>query len=182
MGDNPTYSKNAIQVADYILANPLAKRGETMATFGEKWRRKIAPRSFDRIWKKAKEYNEKRIKKEEKAKDEVLIAAAKQDAENALKSREFFLAELQRDFEQLGKRKAGDVFKTIDKETGQVNGWLQAEFNDEIAAKNARSGIFVKLAGAMGWNAPTKQEIDLKQPILNIVVESEELKIEIDKL
>ena len=154
MSDKPIYSRKIIDIAEYIFANPMAKRRDVLAKFGKKWQ--IPTRTLDRMWKLSKEYNQTRIQKQEKATDDILESKAKTNAENALKTREFYITELEKDFIRLGEIKSGDVFKDIDKKTGNVVGYRQAGYNDEIQAKRSRTAIVQHLAEINGWNAPTK--------------------------
>jgi hypothetical protein len=78
---NNIYSNRVTKVADFLYANPVATRGNIMATFGKKWQ--ISVRTFDRIIKDAKKQNEERQIIKEKAKCEVLVKSAKEMAENS---------------------------------------------------------------------------------------------------
>ncbi|MDR1347361.1 MAG: hypothetical protein LBJ63_02875 [Prevotellaceae bacterium] len=88
MANNDTHKiKTVIEVADYLFANPLAKRCQVLAKFGKKWQ--IGQRTVDRLIGKAKKYNNNRQNLQEKAKNEVLIKSAKEaaiEAENRRKT------------------------------------------------------------------------------------------------
>ena len=180
MENNTKYSRRVIEIADYILANPVARRMDVLAKFGKHWQ--MPNRTLDRLWKQAKEYNIPRVQKSEKKKDDLLISETTDEFRNIIKSREWYLAELQKDFESLGNRKPGNVFKTVDNETGQVIGYMQAGYNDEVQAKNARGNIYAKIANAMGWEAPTKIEAKVQSASLVINVMDENTIKEIQKL
>ena len=71
-----TYPKKVIEIADYIFANPVAKRKDILAMFGDMWR--TPDRTMDRIWKRAKEYNDERIQRNENVKEETEVAEIKE--------------------------------------------------------------------------------------------------------
>jgi len=149
-----TYSKIEIEIADYILSN-LDKNREAVLSHFVAFCRKNR-RTIERYYKKAIEYNKSRQIKEEKVRDEVLIESTRDVVESVIKSKDHYLAELEKDFERLGGITSGAVFKSIDKKTGVVIGYSQSGFNDEISAKRARVVIFEKLSEVQGWNAPIK--------------------------
>ena len=179
MTENTTYSRKEIEIAEYIFANPLAKRMDVLAKFGKKWQ--MPTRTLDRIWKKAKECNQKRIQKQENETDKVLLNKAKTNTENALKTREYFIAELEKDFIRLGEIKSGDVFKDIDKKTGTIIGFRQAGYNDEVQAKRSRTAIVQRLSEIQGWEAPVKNDVNIKRPIFNIEVLSDKTNVLLQK-
>ncbi|MDR2927588.1 MAG: hypothetical protein LBV41_05225 [Cytophagaceae bacterium] len=157
MKDALTYSKIEIEIADYILANPSEKFAKTVRKFAKICERPEA--TVKRYYYNAKRLAKERIQRQEETKDKVLTSAAKTSAENALKSREFYLWELEKDFVRLGEIKSGDVFKDVDKKTGKIIGFRQAGYNDEIQAKRSRVAIAQRVAELNGWDAPTKNEV-----------------------
>jgi len=81
----PTYSKQVIEIADYIFKNPDKKREDVLANFGKKWQK--GNRTIDRYYANAKEYNQNRLTKQEQAKSEVMITQAKETAKQSILSR-----------------------------------------------------------------------------------------------
>jgi hypothetical protein len=141
--------KRVIEVADYDLYNSKGRK-DALAKFGKKWQ--ISDRSFDRIWKEAKEYNKPRIKKQEKAKDDVLVEKAKDAIKKNILSRE--------KAEEILSNIANGQGRQVVKEFGLVNGKVEAVKWDIIApTDNERVRAIDKLSEMKGWDAPTKQEI-----------------------
>jgi hypothetical protein len=118
MADNPTYSKRTIEIADYIFANPMAKRMDVLAKFGKKWQ--IPNRTFDRMLKKAKEYNLTRLQKQERAKEYVLVSHAKTTAENDLIRRKKYIGILDNIAEK--SKTDGDRIRAI-QQLSKMEGW-----------------------------------------------------------
>ena len=142
---NTTYSKKVIEIADFMLRNPHRKTAEILAYFGGKWRK--GRRTIERYYKDAKEYNKKRIQRQEEAKDAVMVSAAKEAVKKAIITRdellEFYTNEI-REYKDTksGKKKGLSVGGVV----------IMPTFQD---AKNAG----VEIAKMQGYYAPTKNEI-----------------------
>ena len=63
-----TYSKQVIEIADYIFENSEKKTSEVVSFFCGKFRK--TSRTIETYIAKAKEFNKSRIEKQEKAKDD----------------------------------------------------------------------------------------------------------------
>ena len=100
-----TYSKIVIEIADYIFSNHDKKMSDILSYFVTRCRKN--ERTIERYVKKAKEYNDIRIDKQEKAKEEVLIAEAKESAKKAILTRNERL-EILSDIINSKARKVGD--------------------------------------------------------------------------
>ena len=119
MNNQKAYSKQVIEIADYILANPLAKRRDIMARFGKKWQ--TPERTLDRIWKEAKECSKSTTQKEQKAKEDVFVEEAKKTAKSNILSRNEalqILSKIARD----KTKKENDRINCIDK-LAKIEGW-----------------------------------------------------------
>jgi hypothetical protein len=159
----PTYKKEIIEVADIIFMNPDKKMSEIMRDFAEKCGK--SQKTVERWISKAREYNSGRLEKQEQIKDEVLTEQTREAFEKGLKTREYYLQELQNDFEELKTIKAGSVYRDID-ETGKVIGYRQAGFNDLISAKRSRALLFEKISNVQGWDSPSKIDLEIQQPVI----------------
>ena len=149
-----TYPKHIVEIADFILSNLDKNREAVLSHYVVRYRKNR--RTIERYYKDAQEYNKARQIKEEKVRNEVLIESTRDTITTVLKSKEYYLEELQNDFEDLKRISSGSVFKQVDKKTGNVIGYSQAGFNDEVQAKRARMSIVERLADITGWNAPIK--------------------------
>jgi hypothetical protein len=78
---NAENSKEVKEIADYIFANTKVNRKNIVAHFGALWHN-ISDRTIIREYGKAKEYNQTRLQKQEKIRDELLAT----ETANALKS------------------------------------------------------------------------------------------------
>jgi hypothetical protein len=85
MADNPTYSKQVIEIADYLYKHPDKKVSDEISVFCSKFQK--TERTIWTYVKQAKEYNQSRLKKQEQAKDEVLTAQAKASVKSAILNR-----------------------------------------------------------------------------------------------
>lgn len=154
-GNKDSYSKQVIEIADYIFANPSKKRKDVLGQFRTVWDN-VSESTIKRWYYEAQEYNKPRLQRQEKEKDEVLVREAKESVKSAILSREQVLLELTNDFNRLNEIKSGSVYKSIENKTGQVIGYAQAGFMEEINAKKARQAIVQQLAKMEGWEAPAK--------------------------
>jgi hypothetical protein len=152
-----TYSKRVIEVADYVFANPMAKRKNILAKFGKKWQ--SSTRTIDRIWKEAQQYNETRLKKQEKAKDDVLVEKAKEEAKNNILSRE--------GAEEILSNIANGNGRQVAREFGLVNGIKETiKWDVVVPSDNERVRAIDKLAEMKGWDAPKELDINTNQQVI----------------
>lgn len=83
--EQPTYSKQVVEIADYIFSNPDKKTKDVIAVFCGKLRK--SRRSVEIYIQKAKEYNKTRLQKQQQAKDDVLVKQTKEAVKLAILTR-----------------------------------------------------------------------------------------------
>lgn len=138
--------KEVIELADYVFfVNPLAKRADLLAIFGKRWQ--ISDRSFDRIWNKAKQYNEQRKKTVEQTKHQQLVESTKERVNRDILTREATLEILS----GIARGKARQV--TIENANGKQVEVIIPTDRDRISAIG-------QVAKMEGWEAPSKMEIN----------------------
>ena len=160
MNGKPTYSKQVIEIADYLFKFPQCKTAEIIAEFCGKLRKK--KRTVEYLLKKAKDYNKSRIQKTEKVKDEVLATQAKEAIKRAILTREESL----------------EILSTIAKGSAR-----QVKRNNQllVPTDNERTRAITVLADLQGWNAPKQSDINIKQPVIKIEVTDDAIKQELTK-
>ena len=79
------YSAIITEIADDIFANPQKKAADVVANYCGKLRK--SKRTVEGLLKKAKEYNEERIEKQEKVRDEVLAEETKESVKRDILTR-----------------------------------------------------------------------------------------------
>ena len=165
----PTYSKHVIDIADFMFKNPHKKTAEIISVFCGKFRK--TGRTIETYIRSAREYNNKRIRKQESAKDAVLVSKAKDTVKKAIMSREelleFYSNEIQ-DYKDTksGKKKAISVGGVI----------IMPTFQD---AKNAGAEI----AKIQGYYAPAKSDVTTNGKELQTLIQVEviERKEQVDE-
>lgn len=80
-----TYSKQVIEIADFLFANPDKSISGVISVFCVKYRK--TSRTIETYIAKAREYNRNRIQKQEKIRDKVLITEAKESIKSVILSR-----------------------------------------------------------------------------------------------
>jgi hypothetical protein len=83
--EQPTYSKQVIEIADYIFKYPDKKRETVLSYFVVKCRK--TRRTIERYYKKAQAYNQTRLNKQEKIKDRILHEETTKAAKSGIISR-----------------------------------------------------------------------------------------------
>jgi hypothetical protein len=139
--------KLMVEVADYLFANPLAKRGDILAKFGKIWQ--ISPRGIDRMLKLARQHNEKRIKEVEEAKQKDLISAAKGQAKKEIASREEILTT----FTGILRGKAVKRATRMDGDGNVIDYEISYPTRREMLSAGET------IARMEGYYAPTRQEL-----------------------
>jgi len=136
MKKNTTYSKQVIEIADYIFKNPDEKMKSVISVFVGKFRK--TSRTIENYIKQAKEYNKSRLDRTEKIKanteDEEIKKAAKSNILSRSKSLEILSK-----IAEGSARKIGDEL--------------------EIPTDGDRIRAIQQLAKMEGWEAPEKKEI-----------------------
>ena len=145
MTDQPTYSRKVIEIADWLLKNTDKKISVAASVFCSKFQK--TERTIWNYITQAQEYNKSRLRLEQKAKNEVLIAEAKQSLKKAIMSRnellEFYSKEIQEYIDiKTGKAKVKRIGDKI----------ILPTFKD---AKEAGAEI----AKLLGYYMPDKQAI-----------------------
>ena len=77
------YSKQVIEIADYLFENPTKKMSEVVSVFVVRCRK--SDRQIERYISKAQEYNLQRLHRQEKAKEEVKAKAEEKIQEESEK-------------------------------------------------------------------------------------------------
>ena len=177
MRKKPKYKPIEKQIAAYIFAKPAMPRATILRHFATKCDTSEA--TVKRWYYNAMEIVKERQNKQQEAQDEVFVGDAKATAKNVIKSRNFYMSELENDFIRLGEIISGSAVKDVDKKTGTVIGFRQAGYNDEIQAKRSRVTIVQRMADIQGWNAPKQSDINIKQPVIKIEVTDDAIKQEL---
>ena len=158
MNDNPTYSRRVIEIADYIFAHPEQNREQYIAHFCTLLHKKR--RAVNTLISQAKEYNKSRIQKQEKAKDDALVQSAKEAIKKGIASRDETLIAVSRVLYGTARKVSDEIFVPSD--------------SDILRAASL-------LASIQGWNAPVKNDINIKRPLFNIEVSNQKTKVKLDK-
>jgi phosphopantetheine adenylyltransferase len=138
MAEKQTYTKEIIEIADTLFANPAKDVSDIVSVIVSKCQK--SERTVWRWVKKANAYNKERIAKQEKAKNEVLVSKAKEAAKKAILSRDESLEILS----EIARGNARQV-----KKIEQVL----------IPSDSERTRAITVLADMQGWSAPKKSEI-----------------------
>jgi len=137
MSDNkPTYSKQVIEIADYIFANPDKKVSDIVSVFFGKFRK--TTRTIETYIAKAKEYNKSRLQKQEKIKNEVLEEETKESLKKAIIVRD----------------EALEILTSIAK------GTARAVKNEIVMPSDSeRVKAIQQISKMQGWEAPIKADV-----------------------
>jgi len=133
-----TYSKQVIEMADFIFANPDRKISSEISVFCSKFQK--TERTIWNYVKKAQEYNKIRLQKQEEIKEEVLVANAREAVKKAILNREECL----------------EILSSIAKGSARK---VKAHDQVLIPSDNERTGAIKQLSKMEGWDAPTKTEL-----------------------
>jgi len=96
-------TKQIIEIADYIFANPDKEVSAVVSYFVVKCRK--TSRTIERYIKQAREYNQTRINLQEEAKNEVLVESAKESIKKAIKTKDELLEFLSQEIDDYLKMK-----------------------------------------------------------------------------
>jgi len=147
MTAKPTYSKKVIEIANYMFAYPEQNREAVLAYYGAKWRK--GRRTIERYYQQAKEYNISRIQRQEKSKDELLVAEAKEAVKKDIATRDEALTAVTRIMRGVARKVGDEIIVPSDNDIIKAATWF-ADIN--------------------GWKAPAKSDINITRPILKIEV------------
>ncbi|MCL2562305.1 MAG: hypothetical protein FWE10_08340 [Rikenellaceae bacterium] len=125
MNDKPKHSKQIIEIADYIFANPEKNRSAIIEYFGAKWSKSNS--TIDKYIIKATEYNRERLQGDEKVKEEARHAeireAAKRDVLTRYETLEILSNIIDGDARKVGaKISTGDIITAI-AQLAKMEGW-----------------------------------------------------------
>jgi len=154
----PIYSKQVIEIADYLFANPQLKTAEIIAEFCVRLRK--SKRTIESWLKKAREYNKERIFRQEKARDEVLIKQTKDAVKSQIRTRNELLGKywkiIDNYFDVTEKRKkamkignmiilptAQDVLRS-GSQISKIEGWFADE--NKPAEEHNQKPVIMQLA------------------------------------
>jgi len=130
---NITYSKQVIEIADFLYKYPDKKMSEVLSYFVVFCRKN--KRTIERWAKQAKKYNKERLLREEKIKEDIQY----KEKENAIKS------------SILSRNQCLEILSTI------ANGTARKINNDVLIPTDAdRTRAIQTLAKFEGWEAPAK--------------------------
>ena len=154
------YSKQVIEIADYLFENPTKKMSEVVSVFVVRCRK--SDRQIERYISKAQEYNLQRLHRQEKAKEEVLIKSAKESIKKAIIERE--------EAEEILSKIARGLSRQIPTKYTIVDGEKKAvEWDIEYPADGERIRAVNQLARMKGWEVAEEKNIKITNvPILNI--------------
>ena len=82
----PKISRKVIEIADFLYKHPDKKTSEVLSYFVGKCRKN--GRTVERYIRQAREYNQRRIQRQEKAKDAVLVSEAVETVKKAILTRD----------------------------------------------------------------------------------------------
>jgi hypothetical protein len=145
------YKRNIIDISDYMFANPMVNRRDILAKFGKKWQ--TSTRTLDRLYKEAKEHNKTRLKKQQKAKDEVLVERAKEAIKHDILTRE----QAEEILTNIAKGKARKIpLKSVIEDGVEKFVGFELQYPND----GERERAIAQLSKMEGWDAPVKTETD----------------------
>lgn len=154
MKETTTYSKQVIEIADYIFKYPDKKMSEVLSYFVKKCRKD--KRTIERYVKKAKQYNNTLLQKQQQVKDKVLVAEAEKSVKSAIISRN-------KSLEILSKIAEGSARKVPSK-IGLVDGKEKpVSWSLEYPNDKERVLAIQQLAKMEGWEAA--KEVNLNNSL-----------------
>ena len=154
------YKPIELEISAYIRKHPEKKPAEVLRYFEVKCGKSKA--TVERYLKNAREHAKSVLQADEKIEAGVRAEIIKEAAKYEILSKNELLSELTADFKRLAEIKSGAVFKDIDPKTGQVMGYRQADFGDEMSAKRARVSIGQQISKIQMWEI---SENDLLTPL-----------------
>ena len=141
-----------LEIADYIFVNPDKKPAEILSEFVGICRK--SERTVERYIKNAREYNKNRIQEREKARNDTMIAEAKEDIKRNILTRNE-AEEILTTIAKGGARKVPTKIQLID------NVETPTDFILQYPSDGERTRAIDKLAEMNGWDAPIKTESDI---------------------
>jgi hypothetical protein len=147
---NKTYSKQVIEIADYMFANPDKKMSDILSYFVVFCRKN--KRTIERYIKQAKEYNKTRIQKQEEAKENVLIKEAKESVKLSILTRNESL--------EILSNKAKCKAREVPIESEMINGEkVYTKWRIKYPSDTDQIKAIQQLSKMEGWEAPVKTDV-----------------------
>ena len=150
-------SPKVIDIANYILKHPDKNREAVIAHFCAFLRKKR--RTIEYYYKDAQEYNQSRIQKQEKAKEEVIVAEAKEEIKNAIDYRQECMKAVYRILQGGARRIDGRTISPYDSDILRAASWF---------------------ADIHGWKAASKTEVNISHSASDMT--REEITAEIERI
>lgn len=134
--------KRALDIADYLFANPDARRDAVLTLFSEKWQ--VSTRTIDRLLAVARPYNEERIRIAREKRDEALYQNELEAENEAIMSRKRAIEILA----DIAEGKDREI--TIEETDGTfTTKYIRIPPADQIKALS-------QLSAMQGWDAPVQ--------------------------
>jgi hypothetical protein len=160
--ENTEYTKQIIEIADYIFANPDATMNDVISYFFVRFRK--TGRTIQTYIAKAKKYNLKRLKEQEDIKNEILHENTKEYAEDILSRYE--------SLKILAKIARGAAKKLPSKTIMENGSEKTVEWEIQYPSDRERKEAIALAAKIEGWEAEKKIDIDIGQkPPAKVVIE-----------
>jgi hypothetical protein len=149
MTDKPlTYSKHIIEIADILFANPTKEVSVIVSDIVSDCQK--SERTIWRWVKKAQEYNQTRLNKQEKAKDKILVTSAKESIKKDILTREQ-AEEILTAIAKGGARKV--IIETKLNEKGEEK---PSKWSLQMPSDRERVMAIDRLSQMKGWDKPKK--------------------------
>lgn len=151
MSNKPIYSKQVIEIADWLYSNTTKKRNDVVVRFGSMW--SIPKDTLIKWYNKARIYNKERLNRHEDIKEKIEDAEKKEAVKSNILSRNESL-EILSSIAKGYERKIGD--KTL------------------IPTDTERTRAISELSDLEGWKAPIKtaqtdsQGNDIQRPTIKL--------------
>lgn len=164
MEKQPTYTKQVIEIADYLFKYPDKKMSVVLSYFVRKCHK--TERTVNRYIKQAKAYNQTRLNKQEEIKDKVLSEQTKKAVKSAIISRNESLEILS----SIAKGTAKEIPVKLGPNEKPI------EWNLEYPSDSDRTRAIQQLSKMQGWDNPTKLDVTTKGESINSGITPSELK------
>jgi hypothetical protein len=140
------------------------KRVKIVSKYVKKWQ--CSDRTIDRLIKLADPIAKLKLELIEKEKEQEYVKIARESTKNSLLTKIELEAKLNDKIRRLDEIVSGAIFKDID-DRGNVVGFRQATFSDEIRSIQTQIQIGKDLSELNGWKAPSKIDINTQPVIIN---------------
>ena len=148
--EKPTYSKQVIEIADFIYKYPDKRMSDVLSYFVERCRKNR--RTVERYVKEAKAYNNERIRRQEGIRNEVLQVKTKEAFFAAVLTRKESLVVLSKIAKGEGRRVLGEVFAPTDgdriraiQQLSKMQGWETEKVDVTTGGKEFYQSIQIEI-------------------------------------